>query len=68
MNLTNLTPHAITLRADGTDTGQRYPLDTTYSEWARSDFAVAGSPEFILANAESILYAIFLTRPPQTRQ
>ena len=32
-------------RADGTDTGQRYPLDTTYSEWARSDFAVAGSPE-----------------------
>ena len=32
------------LRADGTDTGQRYPLDTTYSEWSRSDYAVAGSP------------------------
>lgn len=32
-------------RADGTDTGQRFPLDTTYSEWARSDYAVAGSPE-----------------------
>ncbi|MBI5513712.1 MAG: hypothetical protein HY909_08080 [Deltaproteobacteria bacterium] len=32
-------------RADGTDTGQRVPLDTTYSEWARSAFAAAGSPE-----------------------
>jgi hypothetical protein len=32
-------------RADGTDTGQRFPLDTTYSEWARSDYAVAGSPD-----------------------
>jgi len=31
-------------RADGTDTGQRFPLDTTYSEWSRSAFAVAGSP------------------------
>jgi len=29
---------------DGTDTGRRFPLDTTYSEWARSDFAAAGSP------------------------
>lgn len=32
-------------RMDGTDTGQRFPLDTTYSEWSRSAFAVAGSPD-----------------------
>jgi MYXO-CTERM domain-containing protein len=32
-------------RPDGTDTGQRFPLDTTYSEWARSDYATAGSPD-----------------------
>lgn len=32
-------------RADGTDTGQRFPLDTTYNEWARSAYAVAGSPD-----------------------
>ena len=32
-------------RADGTDTGQRFPLDTTFSEWSRSAFAVAGSPD-----------------------
>lgn len=25
--------------ADGTDTGRRFPLDTTYSEWSRSAFA-----------------------------
>jgi MYXO-CTERM domain-containing protein len=32
-------------RADGTDTGQRFPLDTTFSEWSRSVYAVAGSPD-----------------------
>jgi MYXO-CTERM domain-containing protein len=32
-------------RADGTDTGQRFPLDTTYSEWSQSAFAVAGSAD-----------------------
>ncbi len=32
------------LRADGTDTGQRFPLDTTYTEWANSDYAAAGTP------------------------
>jgi len=31
--------------AAGVDTGRRFPLDTTYSEWSRSDYAVAGSPE-----------------------
>jgi MYXO-CTERM domain-containing protein len=31
------------LLPDGTDTGRRFPLDTTYSEWAQSDFARAGS-------------------------
>lgn len=30
--------------ANGADTGRRFPLDTTYSEWLRSDFATAGSP------------------------
>jgi MYXO-CTERM domain-containing protein len=35
-------PHRL---ADGTDTGRRFPLDTTYSEWSRSAFAVAGSPD-----------------------
>jgi MYXO-CTERM domain-containing protein len=34
--------------ADGNDTGQRFPLDTTYSEWANSDFAVTGN-----ANAQT---------------
>jgi MYXO-CTERM domain-containing protein len=29
---------------DGNDTGQRFPLDTTYSEWANSDYAMAGNP------------------------
>jgi hypothetical protein len=29
----------------GVDTGRRFPLDTTYSEWSRSDYAVAGAPE-----------------------
>lgn len=33
------------LRPDGTDTGQRFPLDTTYSEWLHSDFARSGSPD-----------------------
>lgn len=32
--------------ADGTDTGRRFPLDTTYSEWSRSAYAVAGSADF----------------------
>lgn len=31
--------------ADGADTGRRFPLDTTYSEWSRSAFAVAGSAD-----------------------
>jgi hypothetical protein len=31
-------------RADGSDTGARFPLDTTYSEWRASDFARAGEP------------------------
>jgi hypothetical protein len=30
--------------ADGTDLGRPFPLDTTYSEWSRSAFAVPGSP------------------------
>jgi hypothetical protein len=43
------TCHSITnpaqplLRLDGSDTGQRFPLDTTYDEWAASDFGRAGS-------------------------
>ena len=32
-------------RADGTDTGQRFPLDTSYSEWSRSAFAASGSTD-----------------------
>jgi len=32
-------------RADGSDTGQRFPLDTTFSEWSRSRYADATSPD-----------------------
>lgn len=31
--------------ADGTDTGRRFPLDTTYSEWSRSVFGTQGSAD-----------------------
>ncbi len=31
--------------ATGTDTGRRFPLDTTYTEWANSAYAVAGSAD-----------------------
>lgn len=37
-------PTAPLRRADGSDTGLRFPLDTTYSEWRASDFARAGDP------------------------
>lgn len=31
--------------ADGRDNGQRFPLDTTFSEWSRSAFADSASPD-----------------------
>ncbi len=31
--------------ADGTDTGRRFPLDTTYSEWSRSVFGAEGTAD-----------------------
>ncbi|MEZ4394717.1 MAG: MYXO-CTERM sorting domain-containing protein [Polyangiales bacterium] len=40
-----LNPARPLLRVDGTDTGQRFPLDTSYDEWANSAFAVTGSPD-----------------------
>lgn len=45
------TCHSITnparplLRANGSDTGQRFPLDTSYDEWANSAFAQQGSSD-----------------------
>jgi MYXO-CTERM domain-containing protein len=42
-NITN--PAQPLRRANGTDTGQRFPLDTTYSEWVQSDYGRAGSAD-----------------------
>ncbi|MEZ4410391.1 MAG: MYXO-CTERM sorting domain-containing protein [Polyangiales bacterium] len=38
-------PAAAQLTADGTDTGRRFPLDTTYSEWRNSVYGEPGGAD-----------------------